>query len=457
MKSDSFQPSTAAPLGQVPLPPHLELRRQSQRILELIGRGLDSGNPALIHDAGQLLEAFTAFGSQQRLYAQMATELTGINDKISYDRSLESIQKGLISSESLCALFEYVTPSLNDIIKFIDRAPDVVPMAFEAFIRTGLIEDYFVDDLIQDIRALPDSSALAVLMQYKLDRYRRGSEETFNVPELISDYFAEAVIPASLEDAGAIGEFLGRELPALAACAEQEEALASGYSEHLFSLETFEMLAASGRAAEVARMAVFCLDADMDEVRSRSRLAKLVPAQTVAERTFDIIGTLRRISTAHLNFFLESPLISTAQFCTILGVGDSRLNATGIMTALGGALSVYAQMEQVNRGQLLEKGTLAIERFVELIGSYSQGIPKELIPGLKSVYRHYNQLDAAGKSMLDEQTLRAISHCMLAMDNKPQQKEKLQQEIVALEDLPKAVWQSVEWMQTQTLERDLGL
>lgn len=456
MKPDCSPPS-AASTARAPMPPHLELRSQAQRIQDLIGQGLSSGNTGLIHHAGKLLEVFSTYGSQQRLYAPMAAELVEINDTIPYGRTLESIRKGLTSSESLCALFEYVAPPLNEIIKAIDSAPDVVPMAFEAFIRTGLVEDHAVDDLIQKVYTLPDSRALAVLMKHKLDRYRRGDEENFNVPRLVSDYLSETGLPATLRDAGAIGEFLRQELPTLVECVEQEEALASGNLAHLFSLSSFEMLAASGFTAEVARMAVFYLNYETGEVRSRSRLAKLVPADIVAERTFDILGTLRRISTTHLNFCLESPLISTAQFCAILNVGDSRLEANGIMTALGGALLVYDKMDDVCRGQLLEKSSLAIQRFVELIGSYSQGISTELARGLNKVYCHYSHLDATGQSMLDQQTLWAINHCMMTMDNNPRLKEKLQHEIITLPYLPKTVWSSVEWMQTQKLEFDLGL
>lgn len=456
MKPDC-SPPPAASAARVPMPPHLELRRQSRCILDLIGSGLNSGNAALIHDAGKLLEAFSAYGSQQRLYALMAAELVKINDTIPYGRTLESIQKGLTSSESLCALFEYVAPPLNVIIKAIDSAPDAVPMAFEAFIRTGLVEDHAIDDLIQEVYPLPDSRALAVLMKHKLDRYCRGDEENFNVPRLVSDYLSDTGLPATLRGAGAIGEFLRQELPTLVECVEQEDALASGNLAHLFSLSSFEMLAASGFTTEVARMAVFYLNYEMSEGRSRSRLAKLVPADIVAERTLEILGTLKRVSTGHLNFCLESPLISTAQFCALLNVGDSRLEANGMMTALGSALSVYDEMDDVCRGQLLEKSSLTIQRFVELIGSYSQGISTELARGLNRVYRQYSHLDATGQSMLDQQTLWAINHCMLTMDSNPQLKGKLQHEIITLPYLPKTVWSSVEWMQTQKLELDLGL
>lgn len=205
-------------------------------------------------------------------------------------------------------------------------------------------------------------------------------------------------------------------------------------------------------------MAVFYLDINTpDDPRSRSRLANLGLGETVAKRTYSILGTLRSISTPHLNFFLESPLISTEQFFKILGVGDTRLNATGIMNALGCALSVYDRMDQANRELLIEKSSFAIDRFVELLGTYSQGMRRELVAGLKSVYCAYHCLDQAGKTMLEEKTSWAINYCMSAMDINPSQKQEVQRQILALENLPKPVWDSFEWMYTQTLEKDLGL
>jgi hypothetical protein len=446
--------SPAQPASQ----PHVELRNQARRIQGLIGRGLSSGNTSLIHDAGKLLESFSAFGSRHRLYAKMASELMEINQQIPYETTLRAIEGGRSSSEGLAVLFQYIAPPFSQIGAFIQRAPDVVADALEAIFRNGGSKDLELNELMDDLHGLSDTRALVTLLEYKLDQYRTGETETFNVPYLISEYFSQTNMPASLQDAGALGQFLIRELPALTTDAEREEASGNSGQSHMFYLGALEMFAASGFKQEASRMAVFYLDFNTPEdPRSKSRLANLGLGETVAEQTYAIIGTLRSISTPHLNFFLESPLISTEQFFTILGVGDSRLNATGIMNALGFALSVYDRMDQANRELLIEKSSFAIDRFVELLGAYSQGMRRELVAGLRSVYCAYRPLDQAGKTMLEEKTIWAINHCMMELDINPSQKQEVQRQILALENLPKPVWESFEWMHTQTLEADLGL
>lgn len=445
--------SPAQPLS----PPHVELRNQARRIQGFIARGLTNGDASLIHDAGKLLETFTAFGSQQRLYAKMASELMEINQNIPYETTFRAIEAGRASSDGFAVLFQYIAPPFSEIRAFIQRAPEVVADALEAIFRNGQVNEYEVNELVEDLHGLSDTRALVTLLEYKLDQYRTGEAETFNVPYLISEYFTQSGMPASLQEAGALGQFLMRELPGLTTDLRKEQALRHFDQHDLFSLEALEMFAASGLTQEASRLAIFYLDFDMDEVRSKSRLANLGHSDVVAETTFGIIGTLKSIKTPHLNFFLESPLISTAQFFTILGVGDSRLNATGIMNALGCALSVYDRMDRANRDLLIEKSSFAIDRFVELLGTYSQGMRRDLVAGLKSVYCAYSRLDQAGKTMLEEKTSWAINHCMAAMDNNPSQKQEVQRQILALENLPKAVWDSFEWMHTQTLEKDLGL
>jgi hypothetical protein len=447
-------PSSAAqPLEQ----PHVELRNQARRIQGLIERGLKSGNPSLIHDAGKLLETFTAFGSHHRLYAKMASELMEINQNIPYETTLKAIESGRVSSEGFAVLFQYIAPPFSEIRAFIQRAPEVVCEALQAIFRNGRVNGYEINELVEDLRGFSDTRALVTLLEYKLDEYRTGEKDNFNVPYLISEYFSETGIPDSLQNAGALGQFLMRELPTLTAHMEREVASGNFGQDDLFSLEMLEMLARSGFIQETARMAVYYLNFDLDEVRSKSRLAQLGLAETVAEKTYGIIGTLRTIKTPHLNFFLESPLISTGQFFTILGVGDSRLNATGMMAALGGALSVYDQMDHSTRELLIEKSSFAIDRFVELMASYSQGMRRELVAGLKHVYAAYDRLDQAGKTMLEDKTIWAIHHCMQAMDKNPAEKQELQRQLLALDNLPKPVWESFEWMHTQTLEKDLGL
>lgn len=446
--------SPAQPVFQ----PHVDLGNQARRIQGMIQQGLTTDNTSLIHHAGKLLESFSAFGSHYRLYAKMASELMEINQNIPYETTFRAIETGRCSSDGLAVLFQYIAPPFSQIRAIIQQAPEVVADALEAIFRNGGSKDFELNELMDDLHGLSDTRPLVVVLQYKLDQYRARETEYFNVPYLISEYFSQTSMPASLQDAGALGQFLIRELPALTTDVEWAEVSGHSGQADMFDLEALEMFAASGFKQEASRMAVFHLDINSPEdPRFKSRLANLGLGEKVAEQTYSILGTLRSISTPHLNFFLESSLISTEQFFKILGVGDTRLNATGMMNALGCALCVYDRMDQANRELLIEKSSFAIDRFVELLGAYSQGIRRELVAGLKSVYGAYNRLDQVGKTMLEEKTSWAISHCMTALDNNPSQKQEVQRQILALEKLPKPVWESFEWMHTQTLETDLGL
>jgi hypothetical protein len=446
------------------LEPVDELGVLSERIQGLFARGLSTDNVSLIHDAGKLLEELMALGTQHRLFAKLTDAMVNITKGLPYERTLKDIEMGLVSSDVFHALFQYVSPRMGELGELVERAPDVVGAALEAMIRNGLIRQREVNELASSLFGVPDNRALTLLLDFKLKGLRAGVSEYFNVPYLISEYFAEAGLPKSLQDAGALGQFLIRELPVLTVEAERAEKARKSGQANLFSMEALEVFAASGFEKEASRMAAFYLEFDLKDDRYMSRLARLGHGQSMAKKVVEAIKATTPITTAQLNFCLESPLVSIDQSSALLCVDSSRLSASAVMEALGHALSAYPDMNQGEKKQLLEKTSLAIERFVELLNPMSilNPLPPRrwrnvLVDGLRNIFFEYGGLDEAGKSMVEEKSIWAMGKCLARLDGIPAERSVLQGQLLGIEQLPPTMWESVDWMKTHTLEADLGL
>jgi hypothetical protein len=146
-----------------------------------------------------------------------------------------------------------------------------------------------------------------------------------------------------------------------------------------------------------------------------------------------------------------------AQFRSLLGVDNSSLSTSGMTEALGHALSVYGTMGQSAQALLIEKAGAVIERFVELLSPVPRRMRNEVVEGLRCVFWEYEGLDQAGKTMVEEKTIWAMSQCLERLDSRQDEKIVLQRQLLALTHLPKTIWESLDWMKTHTLEADLGL
>lgn len=459
-------PTPEMPLDSIKtlLEPVDELSALSQRIQGLFERGMTTDNVSLIHDAGKMLEAFTVFGNQHRLFAKMTDEMVNITKCLPYERTLKHIEMGSVSSDVFHALFQYVSPRMKEFVELVERAKDVVPAALEAMIRNGFIRQREVNELATTLHSIPDNRALTSLLEYRLHGLRSGVTEYFDIPYLVSDYFSEVGLPATLHDAGALGQFLIRELPALTVQAERAEKARKSGQANLFSIEALEMFAASGFEKEASRMAAFYLGFNLTDDRHMSRLGRLGHGQTMAKKVVEAIKATTPITTAQLNFCLESSLVSLDQSGALLCVDSSRLSASAVMEALGHALSVYPEMNQAEKKQLLEKSSIAVERFVELLNPMSiiNPLPPRiwrnvLVDGLRNVFFEYDRLDEAGKSMVEEKSIWAMGKCLARLDRNPEERSVLQGQLLGIEQLPPMMWESVDWMKTHTLETDLGL
>jgi hypothetical protein len=289
------------------LEPLDELRVMSQRIQHLFEQGLTTDNVPLIHDAGKLLEAFTVFGNQHRLFAKMTDEMVSITKCLPYEKTLKNIEMGVVASDVFHALFQYISPRTNELGEFIERAKDVVPAALEAMIRNGAIRQREVEELATSVFCVPDNRALALLLEFKFQEMRSSNTGYLRMPRLISDYFDEVGMPASLQQAGALGQFLIRELPALTEQVEHAEKAGNAGLAHLFSIATLELFAASGFEKEASRMAAPYVDMNLKDDRHLSRLAQLGHGEAMAKKLFDAIKIPAVMTTAHVNFGLESP------------------------------------------------------------------------------------------------------------------------------------------------------
>ena len=457
MNTAGTTPDVQTPGISTLLEPLDELSVLSQCIQALFERGLTTDNVSLIHDAGKLLEAFTVFGSQHRLFAKMSDEMVNITWRLPYEQTLKLIEMGSVSSDVFHALFQYVSPRMKEFVELLKRAKDVVPNALEAMIRNGLIRQREVNELAKSMYLVPDNRALTILLEYRLQGLRSGITEYFDVPYLVSDYFSEVGLPANLQDAGALGQFLIRELPALTVQAERAEKARKSGQANLFSIEALELFAASGFEKEASRMAAFYLDFNLKDDRHMSRLARLGHGEAMAKKLFQSLSSSAPLVTAELNFNFESPLISTDQSCTLLCIDSSRLSPGSIMEALGHALSVYGTMEKTQQVQLLDKIGDAFERFIQILSPVPRLWRNEVVEGLRNVYYEYEGLDQAGRAMVEEKSIWAMSECLDRLARNPDEQVKLQGQLLRLEHLPRKVWESVDWMKTHTLEADLGL
>jgi hypothetical protein len=459
MTSANFPADVQSPFFTQLLEPMGELGDLSRRIQTLFDRGLTTDQIPLIHDGGRLLEEFAALGTKHRLFSKMAEEMADISQNIPYKRALKNFGSGVVSSEILMTLFEYVSPSLDQLRTLIRGAQDTVPAALVAMIRNGGILQSDLWELIPEVFDLPDNRALTLLLEFKLHGYLTSTNDDpcFDLPHIISGYFAKSGTPAHLKDAGALGQYLLRELPTLTQRSESAEARDSGQP-NLFSLDMLELFAASGFAEQAAKMAAFHLEYDLaDDPRRKSRLAALGQEDAVANEVFNTISAMKPWLTDQVNFCLESTRISIAQFTTLLMVSANRVSPGALMTGFGNALSAYDRMSLAQQAQLLEKGALVMDRFVQLLDQLPARMRKEAIEGLGSVLCEYSNLDQAGKAMLKDKTISVMQQCMARLDGQPVEQEKLQRELIAMEHMRKAIWESVEWMTTRTLEIDLGL
>ena len=458
-----MSPESPAPANQWPqmhamLEPLGQLGVLSNRIQALFERGLVTNDVSLIHDAGNMLGAMTAFGTQHGLFAKMTDHLVEISKTLPFERTLKNIELGSVSSDVFQALFQYVSPRMSQLGELIERAHDAVPAALHAMLRNGLVRQREVDELATSLHLLPDNLAFTMLLEFKLQGLRSGTSDCFNVPYLVSDYFSEVGLPVNLQDAGALGQFLIRELPALAAyqTVRAENARNSGQA-NLFSIEALELFASSGFEREASTMAAFYLGCDLNDDRHMSRLAQLGHGEVMLQKLVAAIGTQQSMSTAQVNFALESPLVSNAQFCTLLCIDSSRLAPGAIMEGLGYAFSVYGEMEEAQQKQLLDKLGVAFDRFVELLDAMAKPWRNALVEGLINVFYSYENLDPTGKAVVEERSIWVMSHCLKRLDNYPNELFALQRQILDIEHLPRTLWESVEWMHTHSLEADLGL
>lgn len=431
----------------------------SRRIQSLFDRGLSTNQIPLIHDAGRLMEELAALGVRHRLFSKMADEMVNISRNIPYRKTLRNFEAAVVSSDALITLFEYVSPSLDQLGTLIRGAQGTVPAALAAMIRNGEILQRDVDDLMPELFTLPDNQALTTLLEFKLHGYLTSTHDdpTFNLPHIISAYFSKYGTPVHLQDAGALGQFLLRELPVLTQLSGSAEARDSGQP-GLFSLDILELFAASGFAENASTMAALHLEYDLaDDPRRKSRLASLGHEDVVADEVFKTISAMKPWLIDQVNFCLESPRISIAQFSTLLMVSANRISPEALMGGLGNALLVYDSLSQAQQSQVLEKGALAMDRFVQLLDPLPPRLRKQAIEGLDSVLCAYDHLDQDGKTMLKDKTISVMQQCLLRLDGYPENKEKMQVELVAMQHMPKGIWECVEWMTTLNLEADLGL
>jgi hypothetical protein len=459
MTSPNFPAESQRPFFTQLLGPMGELETLSIRIQSLFDRGLTTNQIPLIHDAGRLLEDLAALGAEHRLFSKMAEEMAKISRNIPYRKTLRNFEAAIVSSDVLIALFDYVSPSIDQLGTLIRGVPDSVPAAVTGMIRTGVISHRDLHDLIPDFFALRDNRALTTLLEFKLHGCLTGTDDEpcFDLPYIISGYFSQVGMPASLQDAGALGDFLIREMPALTELSQSELARDSGQP-GLFTLDILELFAASSFAEQASTMAALHLEYDLaDDPRRKSRLSRLGHEDVVASEVFKTISAMKPWLIDQVNFCLESPRISIAQFSTLLMVSDNRVSPEALMGGLGNALLVYDSLSQAQQSQVLEKGALAMDRFVQLLDQLPWRLRKQTIEGLSSVLCEYSHLDHAGKAMLKEKTIAIMQQCLAKLDGYPADKEKLQVELVAMEHMPKDIWGSVEWMTTRTLDVDLGL
>lgn len=441
------------------LEPMEELGALSRRIQSLLDRGLSTDQIPLIHDAGRLLEDLAALGAEHRLFTKMAEEMDNISRNIPYKRALRNFESGVVSNDVFIALFDYVSPSLDNLTSLIRNAQDTVPAAVAAMIRNGVILPRDLEELVPALFVLPDNQALTTLLEFKLHGYltRTYDDPCFNLPHIISGFFSRAGMPARLQDAGALGQFLIREMPRLTELSLSEEGFNSGQP-GLFSLNTLELFAASGFAEHASKMAALHLGYDLaDDPRRKSRLAALGHEDAVANEVFKTISTMKPWRIDQVNFCLESTRISVAQFSTLLMVSANRVSPEALMAGFGNALSAYDRMSRAQQAQLLEKGALAMDRFVQLLDQLPARMRKEAVEGLDSVLCEYSDLDQAVKAILKDKAISVMQQCMARLDGQSVEQDKLQRELLAMESMPKSIWESVEWMTTRTLEVDLGL
>lgn len=457
MNSESPAPANQWLQMSSMLEPLDQLGVLSNRIQVLFERGLITNDVSLIHDAGNMLATFTAFGTQHGLFAKMTDHLVEISKTLPFERTLINIQLGSVSSDVFEALFHYVSPRMSQLGELIERAHDTVPAALHAMLRNGLVRQREVDELATRLHLIPDNLAFTMLLEFKLLGLRSGASDYFNVPYLVSDYFSEVGLPGSLLDAGALGQFLIRELPALKDQAVRAEKAKNSGQANLFSIEALELFARSGFEQEASTMAAFYLAFDSNDDRHMSRLAQLGHGEVMLQKLVTALGTQQPMATAQVNFALESPLVSKAQFCTLLCIDSSRLTPSAIMEGLGHAFSVYGDMEEAQQKQLLGKVGFAFDRFVELLDVMSRPWRNALVEGLINVFYSYESLDSAGKAIVEERSIWAMSHCLKRLDNHPNELFTLQRQILDIDHLPRTLWESVEWMHTHSLEADLGL
>lgn len=441
------------------LKPIDELEALSGHIQGLFDRGLSTNQIPLIHDAGRLMEELAAWGVRHRLFSKMSEEMVKISRNIPYRKTLRNFEAAIVSSDALIALFDYVSPSIDQLGTLIGGAPDTVPAAVTSMIRTGVISHSDLHDLIPDLFSLPDSHALTTLLEFKLHGCLTGTddESCFDLPYIISGYFSQAGMPARLQDAGALGQFLIREMTTLTELSQSDLARDSGQP-GLFSLDLLELFAASGFADHASTMAALHLEHDLaDDPRRKSRLAALGHEDAVANEVFKTISAMKPWLTNQVNFCVESTRISIPQFSTLLMVSENRVSPEVLMEGLGRALSVYGSMSPAQQAQVLEKAAVAMDRFVQLLDPLPPRLRKQAIEGLDSVLCAYDHLDQDGKTMLKDKTISVMQQCLLRLDGYPENKEKMQVELVAMQHMPKGIWECVEWMTTLNLEADLGL
>ncbi|AYG48252.1 hypothetical protein DV532_28725 (plasmid) [Pseudomonas sp. Leaf58] len=457
MNSESPAPANQWLQMSSMLEPLDQLGVLSNRIQVLFERGLITNDVSLIHDAGNMLATFTAFGTQHGLFAKMTDHLVEISKTLPFERTLINIQLGSVSSDVFEALFHYVSPRMSQLGELIERAHDTVPAALHAMLRNGLVRQREVDELATRLHLIPDNLAFTMLLEYKLEGLRSGTSDYFNVPYLVSDYFSEVGLPANLRDAGALGQFLIRELPALTAQAVGAETARNSGQANLFSIDALELFANSGFKQEASAMAAFYLGFNPNDDRHMSRLAQLGHGEVMLQKLVAAVGTQQPITTAQVNFALESPLVSNAQFCALLCIDSSRLAPGAIMEGLGHAFSVYEEMEETQQQQLIDKVGFAFDRFIELLDPMPPRWRNELVEGLINVFYNYESLDPAAKAIVQERSILTMSHCLKRLDNNPNEQVALQRKILDIEHLPRTLWEAVDWMHTHSLEADLGL
>lgn len=450
MTPENPDPTKQWPQMCIMLEPLDQLGVLSNRIQALFERGLMTNDVSLIHDAGNMLGALTAFGTQHGLFAKMTDHMVEISKNLPFERTLKNIELGSVSCDVFKALFQYVSPRMSQLGELIERAHDAVPSALHAMIRNGLVRQREVDELATRLHLIPDNLAFTMLMEYKLQGLRSGASDYFNVPYLVSDYFSEVGLPGQLIDAGDLGQFLIRELPALTDQAMRAE-------QAFFSIEALELFASSGFKQEASKMAAFYLDFDMKDDRHMSRLAQLGHGEVMLQKLLAAIAGQRPMGTAQVNFGLESPIVSNAQFCTLLCIDSSRLSPSAIMDGLGHAFSAYGQMGKPQQMQLIDKVGVAFDRIIELLDPMPRRWRNELVEGLRNIFYSYEELDPAGKAIVGERSIWAMSHCLKRLDNYPNELFALQRQILDIEHLPRTLWESVEWMHTHSLEADIGL